>query len=211
MMNYLSGHPYEVLLYTGQHIVLVAVSLLIACIIALPLGTLAAKNARAGTPLFAFLGTRYTITSLAVLALLVHYAGLGFWTAVTMLVIYAQFILVRDIASGRTEVAFSQREAAVGLGMTPLQSLLRVELPQAFPVMLGGLRIATVALIAIATLASYVSAGGLGVLIFAGLNSDYPAKTIAGSLPVIVLAIGVDCLFRRIEKRFRRYASTGSG
>lgn len=201
MMDYLSAHPNEVMFYTWQHIVLVAVSLLIACLIALPLGILAAKNVRIGTPLFSLLGTLYTIPSLAILALLVHFAGLGFWTAVTMLVVYAQFILVRNIATGLSGVAYSQRDAALGLGMNPMQRLLRVELPQAFPVMLGGVRIATVALIAIASLASYVSAGGLGVLIFAGLNSDYPAKTIAGSLPVIMLAIAVDAAFRALEKR----------
>jgi len=200
-MSYIIGHPQEVMLYTWQHIALVAVSLLIAIVIALPLGTLAARNTRIGTPLFGLLGTLYTIPSLAILALLVHYVGLGFWTAVTMLVIYAQFILVRNIATGIREVGFAQREAALGLGMTTTQSLLRVEIPQAFPVMLGGVRIATVALIAIATLASYVNAGGLGVLIFAGLNSDYAAKTIAGSLPVMLLAIAVDFIFRRLERQ----------
>ena len=203
-MTYMLQHPHEVMLYTWQHVALVAVSLVIAILIALPLGTLAARNRHIGTPLFALLGTLYTIPSLAVLALLVHYVGLGFWTAVTMLVIYAQFILVRNIATGIREVAFAQRDAALGLGMTPMQSLLRVELPQAFPVILGGVRIATVALIAIATLASYVSAGGLGVLIFAGLNSDYAAKTIAGSLPVMLLAIVVDVGFRSLERRVAR-------
>lgn len=203
-MSYIAAHPLEVLLYTWQHISLVAVSLLIALVIALPLGTFAARNKRIGTPLFGLLGTLYTIPSLAILALLVHYVGLGFWTAVTMLVIYAQFILVRNIATGIREVAFAQRDAALGLGMTTMQRLARVEMPQAFPVMLGGVRIATVALIAIATLASYVNAGGLGVLIFSGLNSDYAAKTIAGSLPVMLLAIAVDFIFRRIEKHALR-------
>ena len=201
MMSYMMQHPHEVMLYTEQHLVLVLLSLLISCIIALPLGIIAARYPRAGTPLLAFLGTLYTIPSLAILALLVHYAGLGFWTAVFMMVIYAQFILVRNIATAIRGVAAAQTDAARGLGMTPVQQLLRIELPQAFPVMLGGVRIATISLIAIATLASYVSAGGLGVLIFAGLSSDYAGKTIAGSIPVVLLAIIIDTLFRALEKR----------
>ncbi|MDQ6930498.1 MAG: ABC transporter permease [Candidatus Eremiobacteraeota bacterium] len=201
MMSYMMAHPREVMALSAQHIVLVTVALAIACAIALPLGIFAARNTRVGTPLLAVLGTLYTIPSLAILALLVHYAGLGFWTAVVMLVIYAQFILVRNIATAIQGVAPAQTDAASGLGMTPGQRLRRVELPQAFPVILGGVRIAAIALIAIATLASYVNAGGLGVLIFAGLSSDYAAKTVAGSLPVIVLAIALDAGFRFIERR----------
>ncbi|GAC1656745.1 MAG: ABC transporter permease [Vulcanimicrobiaceae bacterium] len=205
MMSYMVRHPHEVMLYTGQHFLLVVVSLTIAAAIALPLGIIAARDARIGGPLLGILSIFYTIPSLAILALLVHYVGLGFWTAVVMLVIYAQFILVRNIAIAIRGVPFAQRDAAIGLGMTRRQQLVQVELPQAFPVMLGGVRIATVALIAIATLASYVNAGGLGVLIFAGLSSDYAGKTIAGSLPVILLAIAVDALFRAIADRFRSY------
>lgn len=201
MMSYMSAHPREVMALSGQHLLLVFVSLLIACAIALPLGIFAARNTRAGTPLLAVLGTLYTIPSLAILALLVHYAGLGFWTAVAMLVIYAQFILVRNVATAIRGVAPSQTDAANGLGMTRAQRLRRIELPQAFPVILGGVRIATIALIAIATLASYVNAGGLGVLIFAGLSSDYAGKTMAGSLPVIAIAIALDAVFRFVERR----------
>ena len=200
-MSYLFGHPNEVLIYTAQHVVLVFVSLVIACCMALPLGIFAARNERVGPPILAILGTLYTIPSLAILALLVQYAGLGFWSAVVMLVIYAQFILVRNTAAAIRGVACAQRDAARGLGMSVSEQLWRIELPQAFPVILGGVRIATVSLIAIATLASYVNAGGLGVLIFAGLSSDYAGKTVAGSVPVILLALAADSVFRSLERR----------
>ncbi len=88
--------------------------------------------------------------------------------------------------------------------MTPFQRLLKVELRQAFPIMLGGVRIATVALIAIATLAAYVNAGGLGVMIFGGLEQDYIPKTIAGSVPAMFLALIADALLRLWERAATR-------
>jgi osmoprotectant transport system permease protein len=193
-------HAGEIGFYSGQHIVLVVVSLAIAAVIALPLGIITARSRHIGTPLLGLLGAIYTIPSLAILALLVQYVGLGFWTAIVMLVVYAQFVLVRNIAAGLRSVPAAQVEAATGLGMTALQRLLRVELRQAFPVMLGGVRIATVALIAIATLAAYVNAGGLGVMIFGGLQQDYVPKTIAGSVPAMLLALIADALFRLWER-----------
>jgi len=200
-VTYMVRHAGEVGFYAGQHIVLVIVSLLIACAIALPLGIVAARNRHVGTPLLGVLGAIYTIPSLAILALLVEYVGLGFWTAIVMLVIYAQFVLVRNIATGLRAVPAAQIDAATGLGMTSWQRLWRVELRQAFPIMLGGVRIATVALIAIATLAAYVNAGGLGVMIFGGLEQDYIQKTIAGSIPAMLLALVADALFRLWERR----------
>ncbi|MBV8364329.1 MAG: ABC transporter permease subunit, partial [Candidatus Eremiobacteraeota bacterium] len=122
---------------------------LIASAIALPLGIVTARNRHIGTPLLGILGAIYTIPSLAILALLVQYVGLGFWTAIVMLVIYAQFVLVRNIATGLRAVPAAQVDAATGLGMTPRQRLFQIELRQAFPIMLGGVHIATVALIAI--------------------------------------------------------------
>jgi len=203
-MTYMMHHVREVGLYSGQHIVLVALSLVIAAAIALPLGVVTARNRRIGTPLLGVLGAIYTIPSLAILALLVQYVGLGFWTAVVMLVIYAQFVLVRNIATGIRAVPAAQVEAAAGLGMTARQRLFQIELRQAFPIMLGGVRIATVALIAIATLAAYVNAGGLGVMIFGGLEQDYVPKTIAGSIPAMVLALIADALFRLWERAATR-------
>lgn len=194
-----------------QQLALVFTALIIAIAIALPLGIVASRYRHVGTPLVGFLGALYTIPSLALLALLVEYAGLGFWTAVTMLVVYAQYILVRNIATGLRGVPAAVLDAATGLGMTRNQRLRRIEIPLAFPIMLGGVRIATVALIAISTLAAYVNAGGLGVLIFQGLQQDYPAKTIAGSIPVMILAVAFDQLFRLIEKRFSHAHAGGLG
>jgi osmoprotectant transport system permease protein len=203
-MNYAFAHPGEVAFRLGQHLELTAAALCIAFAIALPLGILAARNERASAPLLAILGAIYTLPSLALFALLIPLLGLGFLTALVALVAYAQMILVRNIAAGLRGVPEALREAARGLGMTPWQSFWRVELPQALPVIVGGVRIATVSLVAIANLAAWIDAGGLGVLLFAGLRNDDPGKIVAGSLASALLAIGADAALRALERRLAR-------
>lgn len=203
-MSYLVHHLPLVGTYTMQHVVLVAVSLAIAFTIALPLGIFAARNRRIATPLLGALGVIYTIPSLALLAILVDYVGLGFWTAVIALVAYAQFLLVRNIATGLREVDPAQIDAAIGLGMSPRELFWRVELPLAMPAVIGGIRIATITMISLATIAAYINAGGLGVLIFSGLGQAYPEKALAGSVPAAALAILADLILRRIERRVPR-------
>ncbi len=208
-MTYLLRHlPYvgELLL---EHVTLTLCALAIAFAIALPLGVLAARNRRAKGVILAIFGTIYTLPSLAVLALLVPVFGLNFTTALIALVAYAQMILVRNIAVAVEEVPFALRDAARGLGMTPLQTLFRVELPQALPVVLGGVRIATVSLIAIANLAAWIGAGGLGhVLLFAGIQRQETDKIVIGSVLSARAARpdrGRDCL-ATLERAARRRA-----
>jgi osmoprotectant transport system permease protein len=150
------------------------------------------------------LGAIYTIPSLALLAVLVRWFGIGFASIFVALIAYAQFMLARNIAAGITGVDQAQVDAARGLGMSQGQILLRVELPQAFPVMLGGVRVAAIAMIAIATLAGYVGGGGLGVLIFTGLALHNTSMIVAGSIAASLLAIAVDAALRFAEVSVRR-------
>jgi osmoprotectant transport system permease protein len=203
-VTYLIRHPLEVLALTGQHLVLTFGSLAIALIIALPLGVVVARNRRFGGPTLAVLGVIYTIPSLALLAFIVPILGLGTLSAIVALVAYAQMILVRNIAAGLRGIDPAQLDAATGLGFTALQRLVRVEFPQALPTIVGGIRIATVSLIAVATVASYIHAGGLGDLLFDGIHQDYPQKIIAGSIAAAVLAIAADLLLRSTERLVRR-------
>lgn len=203
-MSYIVAHPAIVAARLGEHVVLVLVSLAIALALAFPLGVLAARRPRAGAIVLTTLAAIYTIPSLALLAILVVVFGLGPATAVVALVAYAQMMLVRNIAAGLAGVPRAVLEAADGLGLTPMQRLWRVELPLAIPTIVGGIRIATVALIAIATVAAWVDAGGLGTLIFEGLHQDDPPKIVAGALGAIVLALAADVALRRLERRLRR-------
>ena len=200
-MTYIVAHPAIVLARLGEHVVLVGIALAIALAIALPLGVLVARNARAGGIAMAILSAIYTIPSLALLAILVAAFGLGTPTAIVALVAYAQMLLVRNVAEGLRGVSPAAIDAARGLGFTPLQSLLRVELPLALPAIVGGVRIATVSLISIATVAAWIDAGGLGTLVFEGLHQDDPAKIVAGSLAAVALALAADLGLRAVERR----------
>ncbi len=201
-MTYLFTHSGTVAARLVEHLYLVLTSLGIAAAIALPLGVLVARSRRLGGIVLQVLNVSYTIPSLALFAVLVPVFGIGSTTAIAALVVYAQMLLVRNVVLGLRGVPAPLIEAARGLGMTPWQRFWRVEFPHALPVMLGGVRIATVALIALATLGAWVDAGGLGVLILYGLQHNAPDRTIAGSIVAAALAIVADRALRLAERRF---------
>jgi osmoprotectant transport system permease protein len=207
-VRYLAGHTGYVAFLLWQHIVLTLLALAIALAIALPLGVLAARNRRAKAVILSVFGAIYTLPSLAVLALLVPLLGLNFLTALVALVAYAQMILVRNIAVALESVPFALRDAARGLGMTPLQSFWRVELPQALPIVVGGVRIATVSLIAIANLAAWIGAGGLGVLLFMGMQRQDNEKIVLGSVLSALLALTANGVLLALERSAWRRAGT---
>jgi len=202
-MTYLSTHAGIVAQRLLEHVALTATALAIALLIALPLGVAAARSARIGALILGAAGAIYTIPSLALFALLIPIEGIGFWTAVTALAIYAQMILVRNVAAALRAVPFAQDDAAVGIGMSAWQCLVRVDLPLALPVMLAGLRIATVATIGMANLAAWIDAGGLGTLLFAGIQQDDPQRIVAGALASAALAVAADLILRGAERLTR--------
>lgn len=202
-MTYIATHPLRVAGLTASHLELVIAALLVALLVAVPLGIVAARRPRLGTWLLGTLGAIYTIPSLALFAALVQWLGLGFAPIFVALVVYAQFMLARNVAAGIMGVDAAQLDAARGSGMTPFQMLARVEFPQALPVVIGGVRVATIAMIAIATLGGYVGGVGLGVLIFNGLTLHQPQMIVAGSVATSVLAIAIDGLLRLLERRAR--------
>lgn len=199
-MTYLSTHLAEIGALTLQHLALVACGLVLALAVASALTWLVLHVPRIDTAVFAGAGVIYTIPSLALLAIAVRYLGLGFWPVVLILAAYAQFVLVRGIVTALRGVAPAQVDAACGLGMSDAQTFWHVRLPQATPVLIASIRLATVALIAIATLGGYVGAGGLGTEIFNGLQRQFLAQTLAGSIPAAALAIIADALLRLIER-----------
>lgn len=202
-MNYLAEHPARVVALSAAHLELVTAAMVVACAIAFPLGLIAARRPRVASWLLGTLGALYTIPSLALLAVLVAAFGLGPAPIFVALVLYAQFMLARNVVAGINGVDRSQVDAARGLGMSPAQVLTRVEIPQALPVMIGGVRVAAIAAIAIATLGGYVGTSGLGVLIFDGLTLHQSSMIVAGSLAASMLAIVVDALLRLVERRAR--------
>jgi len=207
-VSYLRAHLGDVAQFLLQHVELTAAALAIASVIAVPLGVLAARRPRIGQPVVALLGIIYTIPSLALLGVLVLWLGLGFWTAVVALAAYAQMMLVRNIAAGISGVDRGVVEAARGMGLSEWQILWKVERPLAMPLAIAGFRIATVSVIAIATVAAWIGAGGLGTLIFAGIDQQNYAKAVIGALAAVLLAAIADLALRALEQRSRRLTGT---
>ncbi|MDE2573353.1 MAG: ABC transporter permease [bacterium] len=203
-MSWLAGHAGIILSRTLEHLALAGISFTIALAIAVPLGVFAARRRRVGLPLIAALDAVYTIPSLALLAMLIPVLGLGFWTAVTALVAYAQIILVRNVISALESVPPWMVDAARGLGMTPLQILARVELPIGVPVAIAGARVAAVSIIAIASVAAWIDAGGLGALIFDGIERQDIRLIAAGTFGIAAIALVADAALRVLERRLTK-------
>jgi osmoprotectant transport system permease protein len=205
-MRYLLENPGIVLRLLGQQLWLTFAALVLASLFALPLGVLAARSPRVRGPLLGILGVLYTIPSLALFVLLIPFMGLGFAPALVALVVYAQIILVRNIAVGLLGVDPAAREAARGMGMTAWQRFVRVELPLAMPVILAGARVAVLTTISIGTLAAFINAGGLGTLLFIGVSQGNRDKIIAGAIGVTTLALAASAITRTLEGRATRAA-----
>src|SRR5204862_3279078 len=135
--------------------------------------------------------------------------GLSTSPPITALVLSSLLILVRNIAIGIRELPAELIEAADGMGYGRARRLLRIELPLALPVIVAGIRITAVSQIAVATIAAYISAGGLGDIIFQGITQDFGEKIVAGAVTTSLLAIAADETLRRLEQRLR--ASTADG
>lgn len=186
-----------------EHIVLVAISIAIAFAISLALGIWASRRPRVYAVVVGIAALLYTIPSLALFAMLIPLLGLGAKPAITGLVAYSILILVRNIATGLREVPADIVDAASGMGFNKVQRLWQIELPLALPVIVAGLRIAIVTQIGIATIAAYINAGGLGALIFSGINQRFPEKILVGAAVASLLAIAADRGLAYVERRLR--------
>ena len=213
-LSYLRDHLDVVFSLTLQHLRISLSALAIAFPIAVVLSVIGVWLRPARQPILGTVGVLYTIPGLAMLAFLIPTQGLGLRPTLILLVIYAQVFLVRNIVTGLRGVDPATLEAARGLGMTPLQVMTRVWFPIALPVILAGVRIALVTIIGLAVLGGWVTAGGLGRLLFEGINTDNPAKVLAGLIAIVALALLTDLVLRLLQAltpvaRARRAAARG--
>ena len=199
-LDYLHGHWSNVLHLTAQHLELTLLTIVIALVIAVPLGVLAARLRPLTLPVLGTLGAIYTIPSLAFLAILIPSVGIGRTNALIVLVAYAQLFLVRNIVAGLRGVNPATLEAARGLGMTAWQVFRQVQLPLALPVVIAGIRTALVTTISLATVTAWINAGGLGTLLFDGINRDYPSEILTGAIAITLLALVADALMRLLGR-----------
>lgn len=202
-MQYILDNPDIVWTRTLEHLQLVAVAILVATAIGVPLGILISRYKWLQLPVLNVSGVLYTVPSLAFFAILIPYTGLGATTATTALAIYSLLAIVRNTAAGLDEVPRPTIDAARGMGMTGFQLLRYVQLPLAVPYIFAGLRIATVAAIGIAAIAAVVGAGGLGRLIFDGIRRLDTNVVVAGAIMSILLALLADFGFGRLSLLLR--------
>lgn len=184
-----------------QHIYLSFIALAVGIAIALPLGILVARYRRIAEPVIGITAIFQTIPSLALFGFLVPLIGIGAKTALIALIIYALLPILRNTYTGISNIDESMIEAGIGMGMTKSQLLWQIEFPLALPFIMAGIRTATVLTVGIATLATFVGAGGLGDVIYRGLQSYNNSLVLAGALPVALLAILFDLLLKWVEKR----------
>jgi osmoprotectant transport system permease protein len=199
-MKWLRNNWDQVLVALGEHIAISFTALAVAFALSLAIGVWAAKSERVFRWSIAVSGLLYTVPTLAFLALLIPVVGLGRANAIICMVAFSLMIMIRNVATGLRDVPADVVDAARGMGMRPAQILLRIELPLALPVIVAGVRIATVTVISVAVVAAYVNAGGLGTLIFNGISNDFAPKIWTGALTACALAVAADASLAQLER-----------
>jgi len=205
-VKWLRNNWDQVLSALGEHIVISLTALAIAFALSLVIGVLAARSERVFRWAIAVTGLLYTIPTLAFLALLIPVVGLGKTNAIICMVAFSLMIMIRNVAIGIREVPADVVDAARGMGMRGIEILAKIELPLAMPVIVAGLRIATVTVISVAVVAAYINAGGLGTLIFSGISNDFAPKIWVGALTSCALAVAADLSLARVERWLRQRA-----
>ncbi len=188
-----------------QHLLLVAVAVLLGCVAGIPLGVLAALSPRLRQPVLAVAGMLQTVPSLALLAILIPLLGrIGAVPALVALCAYALLPIVRNTCTGLLQVPAGLRQAALALGLSRRQSLLKVELPLAAPVILAGVKTAAVMSVGTATIAAFIGAGGFGERITTGLALNDNDMLLAGAIPAALLALLTQAGFELAERMLAR-------
>jgi osmoprotectant transport system permease protein len=193
-LDYLRDRHQDLVSALIQHLQITGVALALSVLIAFPLALIARRLPRLEGLILGTSTAVYTIPSLALFPILVPFTGITATTVVIGLALYALTILVRSMLAGLNGVPAEVRESAIGLGYGAGALLLRIELPLALPVMMAGLRVATVSTVALTTVGTLVSYGGLGNLIEDGVQNDFKAELLAASVLCVLLAFALDAI-----------------
>lgn len=200
-MEYLLTYYDKLFGAAVEHLQIILVSMALSLAVAMILTVLCDLNPLISGVMLSFLSVVYSVPSLAMLAILIPVTGLGRTTAIVVLVIYNQYLLLRNFIAGLDGVDKSVVEAATGLGMSSMQVLVRIKLPLSKRPMIAGIRIALVSTVSIATIAASINAGGLGTILFDGLRTMNASKILWGSILSALLAVLLDWFLGAVEKR----------
>ena len=201
MIEYLKRHPEKVIGPLTEHIWLVLVTLVISLVIASALTVLAMRSRKVSDLLNHIFSLVYSVPSLALFALLIPVTGLGRTSAVTVLTLYNQYLLLGNFTTGLREADPIACEAAKGIGMTDMQILTRIRIPLARRAIFAGIRLAVVSTVGIASIAASINAGGLGILLFEGLRTMNIPKILWGSVLSAGMAVLLNTVLKMIEEK----------
>lgn len=197
---YISTHIDEILERTVQHISLSFTAVGLACLFGIPVGFLIVNHKKVSTVVINVANIIQTIPSLALYAFAMPLFGIGTKPAIFALFLYALLPIIKNTLIGINNVDPATVRAAKGMGMSPGQIMIQVEIPLAIPTIMGGVRIAAVTGIGIATIATLIGAGGLGTIIYQGLGMSNQAMVLSGAIFSAVLALAVDFILGRLER-----------
>jgi osmoprotectant transport system permease protein len=194
-----------------EHVTLTLLAVGFGCAISLPLAIWGYRRPGSLAPVTWVTGVLYTIPAIALISLLIPITGLSRATVVIPLTIYTLFILVRSFAAALSGVPDDAKEAAIGTGFTRRRLLWQVEIPLAMPVILGGLRVATVSTIGLVVIAGIIGQGGFGQFIFLGLRTFFWTALLTGIVLSAGLALLADALLVLVERWVAPWVRSGRG
>lgn len=205
VLNYMIDNRDLIVSRGLEHIAIVAVAVSIAILTAVPIGIAITQSQRAADWVLYAASMMITVPSVALFGLMIPLLsgighGIGYVPAVIAIILYSQLPIIRNTYSAIADVDPSLREAAIGMGMRPIQRLRQVEIPLALPMIMAGVRTAVVMNIGVTAIAAYIGAGGLGTFISRGISQSDPRQLITGAIAVSVLAIIADLTLAVVQR-----------
>lgn len=198
----------DILISTYEHLQITFIGVFAAILFGMAIGVLITKNKTVAELVMSFTDVIQTIPSLALLAILMMFFGLGDTTVIIALFLYSLLPIVRNTYVGIMGVESSLIEAGKGMGMTNLQLLFKLKIPIALPIILSGIRVALITALGVATIGVLIGAGGLGYFIYRGVQMVDMKMILSGAVPVSILAIGTDILLGFMEKKILKGKKT---
>ncbi|WHY75599.1 glycine betaine ABC transporter substrate-binding protein [Neobacillus sp. WH10] len=213
--NYLTSNYQQIFSLLGEHLYLSIISVFIAIVIGIPLGILISNEPKLSKPIIGTTNVIQAVPSLALLGFLIPFIGIGSAPAIVMVVLYSLLPIVKNTYTGLMNIDADILEAAKGIGLTKSQTMRKVQLPLAFPMIMAGIRISAVTAVGLMTIAAFVGAGGLGYLVFSGVQTVDNSMILAGAIPACILALLIDFLVGKLETSLsytsKQKASSKSG
>ncbi|MDO5725456.1 MAG: ABC transporter permease [Tissierellia bacterium] len=201
MIDFLMENGTRILQKILEHILISSSALFVGILIAVPVGILLTRSKKLSQYVISLASILQTLPSLALLAIMVPILGVGKTPAIVALVIYSLLPILRNTYLGMMAVDADLLDACKGMGMTETQITTKVTIPLAMPVIMSGIQLSAVYLVSWATIASYIGAGGLGDLIFMGLNNFNFYAIVAGTVPVSLIALLLDFLIGKLRDK----------